>query len=188
MKVLLLALVAAFSVSQATTINNIPTLLHSEMSSSFSGADTREWKVGDTASYKLNIGGFINGTMITTVKRVDSEGLLIGQDMDLGFAGKQNCEMLVDPNTGKTKSLVCNGQNQEIGENNIEIIEVKESSVTVPAGTFQAIYVKAKNLDDNSEIEQWANPKEVPVFGMIKTVTQSQMGPVNIELTSYKKN
>ena len=187
MRSIILALVACFSVAQATTINNVPTLLLSEMTQVLS-VETRNWKVGDNASYKLNMGGFINGTMITTVKKYDSNGLLIAQDMDLGFAGKQNCEMLVDPGTGETKSLVCNGQNQEVGKNNIEVVEVKEATITVPAGTFQAIHVIAKNLDNNSEIQQWANPRDIPVFGMIKTVSQSQFGPVTIELTSFKKN
>lgn len=188
MKLFFIALTMILSAAQANSINHVPTILQSELSNIFASSEQREWKVGDSASYKLNMGGFINGSMVMTVKSYDAQGLLITQDMDLGFAGKQNCEMLIDPGTGKTKSLVCNGQNQDVGENNVEIIETKEATVTVPAGTFQAIYIKAKNNSDNSEIQQWVNPRDVPVFGLIKTIAPSQLGEVTIELTSFKRN
>jgi hypothetical protein len=50
------------------------------------------------------------------------------------------------------------------------------------------LHIIAKNTKDNSEINQWANPKLVPVSSLIKAVTPSQIGTMTVELTAFKKN
>jgi hypothetical protein len=172
--------VISFGAFAAPTVNNIAV--------AFDATAGMDWKVGDTANYNVSIGGFINGTMIVGVKSVTSSDLVITEDIDLGFAGKQNCEMTIDPTTGKNKKMTCNGQDQQGAEDgDVSVLEMKEASITVPAGTFACIYIKAHSKSQNTDIEQWANPKLIPVLGMIKTATTSQMGPVNMELTSFKK-
>ncbi|PIS10164.1 MAG: hypothetical protein COT73_10880 [Bdellovibrio sp. CG10_big_fil_rev_8_21_14_0_10_47_8] len=60
--------------------------------------------------------------------------------------------------------------------------------MTVPAGTFTCLYIRAKDSEKNQEIQQWINPKLIPVLGMAKSIVPSQMGEVVLELTSFKKN
>jgi hypothetical protein len=179
----------AFGLSaQASTINNVVSDLSVQLLSNDVSAQGFNFKVGDQASYTLNMASFIKGGMVMTVKAVADEEVVISQDMDLGFLGKQACEETINPHTGEVKKMVCNGQEQNQEAGDFEVIDTKEDTVKVPAGTFTCLYIKAKNKADNTEAEQWVNPKEVPVFGLVKMKTQSQMGPVQVELKSFKKN
>lgn len=189
MKSILLALGLTVSLSApAATINDVVVGAVQNILSDVGTSGVFDWKVGDSASYNLKM-SIINGKMVMTVKDVQPSEVTFTQDMDLGFAGKQSCEMKLDPNTGETKSIVCNGQPQDPGDaGDVEIVETSEKSVTVPAGTFTCLYIKAQQKGQNGFIEQWANPKQVPVMGMVKTVAPSQMGSVTLELTSFKKN
>lgn len=147
-----------------------------------------DWKVGDTNNYNVDIGGFIKGTMDMSVRSVGAEGMWLDQNMDLGFAGKQKIEMLIDQNTGETKKLIVNGKEQEVPKQDVEVIEVKEDKITVPAGTFDCIHARIKDKTNNQEINMWVNPQAIPLSGMLKTVQPSQFGEVNIVLKSFKKN
>lgn len=146
---------------------------------------------GDSANYKLNMGGFINGTMAMLVADVGADGVWIHQDMDLGFMGKQNIQELIDPNTGEIKKMIVNGKEQAPPEaGDIEVIDSKEDTITVPAGTYTCLYIKAKvtQQGQTSNMEQWIDLRDIPVMGLVKTTMDSQMGPVTIELTSFKRN
>jgi hypothetical protein len=146
-----------------------------------------DWKVGDSASYNIDIASFIKGKMSYTVKSIGQTEATLTQNVDI-MGQKQNCETVIDTTNGKVKSIVCDGQQQNPGEQGeIEVVDMKEDKVTVPAGTFECLYIKAIEKKENKTIEQWANPKLIPVMGMIKAIMPSQMGPVNIELTSFKK-
>lgn len=170
--------------ANASTINTVVTDVNTAVLQGLERG-TFDWKVGDSATYNLKA-GFIKGTMVMGVKAVAADSVTLTQDMDLGFMGKQACEIVLNPQTGETKSMVCNGQAQDPGQNgNVEIIESKEDTVTVPAGTFTCLYIKAKQ--DQNIVQQWINPKQVPVMGLVKTIAPSQIGDVNIELVSFKK-
>ncbi len=145
------------------------------------------WKVGDTNNYSLDM-GFLQGKMIMSVKSITAEGIWMNQDMDLGFAGKQNAEMLLDSNTGEIKKMLVNGKEQAIPKNDVEIVEVTEDRITVPAGTFDCIHARIKDKEKNEEINSWINPQEIPLSGMLKTIQPSQLGDVTISLTSFRKN
>lgn len=143
------------------------------------------WKAGDYANYNMNM-GFIKGTNNTSVREVTKNGIWMIQDMDLGFMGKQKMEALIDQNTGEIKELIVNGEKQDVPEpGNMEIISAEESSVTVPAGTFEAIYVKIKNNDDGNISQIWINPELIPLNGSAKSISPSQFGDVTMELTAY---
>lgn len=173
--------------AQAYTINNVATALN-EIVFADAPVSQLDFKVGDSANYNLKA-GFISGTMAMTVKAVEGSLVTLGQDMDLGFMGKQSCTVVVDISNGETKSMVCNGQNQNPpAAGDMEVVEMKEDTVKVPAGTFTCIYLKVLQKSSNTTVQQWANPKLVPVTGMIKTISPSQLGEVNVELTSFKKN
>lgn len=146
-----------------------------------------DWKVGDENNYTLDM-GFIKGTMSMRCREIAADGIWLDQDMDLGFAGKQKAQMLIDANTGEVKRMVVNGQDQQIPKQNVEIVEVKEANITVPAGTFDCIHARIKDKDNNQETNAWINPQLIPLSGMLKTIQPSQFGSVTVELKSYRKN
>lgn len=145
------------------------------------------WKIGDTNNYNIDM-GFIKGSMVMSVRSIEADGIWMDQNMDLGFAGKQQVQVLLDPNTGEVKKMIVNGKEQAPPKQDVEVIEVKESKVTVPAGTFDAIHARLKDKEQNQEINMWVNPQLIPLSGMLKTVQPSQLGQVTIVLKSFKKN
>ncbi|HWU44305.1 MAG TPA: hypothetical protein VN132_12730 [Bdellovibrio sp.] len=148
-----------------------------------------DWKVGDTANYDLDIGGFIKGSMVMSVASIGADGIWMDQDADLGFAGKQKIQTLLDPNTGAIKKVIANGQEQQIPKQDLQIIETKEEKITVPAGTFDSIHARAQDkAANNGEINIWLNPQIVPMGGMIKQTAPSQFGVTTLVLKSFKKN
>lgn len=189
MKKMLLALAMFASVSASAAVN-LPVLMKTITAQTMGDAAARgpfNWVVGDTASYKLNLASFINGTMTMTIKDVQATTVTIQQDLDIQIQ-KQSCTEVIDSTNGSVKSMVCNGQAQNPGDaGDITVIDSKEDTVTVPAGTFDCLYIKAHSKSQNADIEQWANPKLVPVMGMVKALMPSQIGQIDIELTSFKK-
>jgi len=149
-------------------------------------AQSLNWKVGDENNYKLNMGGFINGTMKMTVREIGADGAWLVQDVDL-MIQKQKVEALIDMNTGAMKKMIVNGKEQQPPKSDYEIVDQKEDHITVPAGEFDAIYIKVKDKAQNNQIsEQWVNPRDIPISGMLKSVSDSQLGKVTMELTSFK--
>lgn len=145
------------------------------------------WKVGDECDYKLNMGGFLNGTMKMYIRDIGADGIWMVQDVDL-MIQKQKTDILIDPNTGEIKKVLVDGKEQQLPESDPEIIEQKEAKITVPAGTYDSIYVKIKDNAQNGAIsEAWINPRDIPISGMLKTLQDSQLGKVTIELTSFIK-
>lgn len=146
-----------------------------------------DWKVGDTNNYKLNIGGFLNGTMKMYVKSIGAEGIWLAQELDLQIQ-KQNMEMLLDPNTGEIKKVLVDGKEQQLPKTDPQIVDSRQEQVTVPAGTFDSFWIKIQDkANNNEESQQWINPSQIPLSGMIKAIQNSQIGKVTIELTSFKK-
>ncbi len=146
-----------------------------------------DWKVGDRADYSVDM-GFIKGTMVMSVRSIGADGIWLIQDADLGVAGKQKAEILIDQNTGEIKKMIVNGKEQQIPENHTEVVEVKEDKITVPAGTFECIHARLRDTQKNEESNAWINPQVVPMSGMLKQVSPSQVGEVTILLKSFKKN
>lgn len=146
-----------------------------------------DWKVGDQNDYNVDM-GFLKGTMVMKVREIGADGIWVDQDIDLGFAGKQTASSLIDPNTGAVKKMIVNGKEQAIPENNFKPVEVKEATITVPAGTFECIYVKLKDEKTGKEAEAWINPEKVSIGGSLKMIQPGQLGNVTLELKSFKKN
>lgn len=146
-----------------------------------------DWKVGDQNAYNIDM-GFIKGTMIMLVRENGADGIWMDQNMDLGFAGKQNAQILLDKNTGEIKKMLVNGKEQQVPKQNVEVVEIKEDKITVPAGTFECVHARLKDKDKNEESNAWINPQQIPLSGMLKTVQPGQFGEVTVVLTSFKKN
>lgn len=189
-KALFAVLTLAFSVS-AKAAPSILDSLALVQSNVISEAHTLglDWKVGDSATFDLNIGGFIKGSMVMSVKSIGADGIWMNQDADLGFAGKQQMQILMDQNTGEIKKIIANGQEQQIPKQDIEVIDTKEEKITVPAGTFDSIHVTARDkANNNGEINVWLNPQQVPVGGTLKQTAPTQFGTMTTALKSFVKN
>lgn len=188
-KAFIAALSLAFSFNAVAAPSAVEVLTQVQMPAIMDQAQTMglDWKVGDTASYNVDM-GFIKGSMVMSVRSVAADGIWMDQNMDLGFAGKQKVETLIDPNTGEVKKMLVNGKEQSVPKQEIEIIDVKEDRITVPAGTFDCIHARLKEKGKNDEINAWINPQEIPLSGMLKQVAPSQLGQVTISLKSFKKN
>lgn len=145
------------------------------------------WHVGDAADYKVSIGGFINGTSHNFVREDAGTSFWMQQDMDLGFAGKQKIEILINKTTGAIEKMLANGQEQQIpAAGDQEIVDMHEDHVTVAAGSFDCIYAKIKSKKDGTIQEAWINPQVAPMTGLLKALADSQFGKVTQEATALK--
>ena len=142
--------------------------------------------VGDSCDYQLS-GGMFQGTMHSFVRESTADGIWVEQDFDLGMMGKQKIEALYDKQTGKVLKLLANGQEQAIPDaSKMKVVETRQESLTVPAGTFQSMYLKIHDSDKNTDTETWIT-KTVGVGGMIKTIAPSPLGNLTLELTAFVK-
>ena len=142
------------------------------------------WRVGESADYKINA-GFLPGTMKMFVREATSRGYWIEQNVDV-IIQKQKVEIHIDKNTGEVIELIVNGKPQAPQENDAEVVDNSEDTVTVPAGTFDCLYIKTRN-SKGEEAEMWANPQVVAVFGLVKMASQAQGQTVTVELTAFEK-
>jgi hypothetical protein len=187
------AMIAALGLAVTVQAKAAPTVFdvvrNTQQNSIMSQAKTMglDWKAGDQDDYVLDIGGFIKGSMVMKCREVAADGIWLDQDMDLGFAGKQQASMLIDPNTGEIKKMLVNGKEQEVPKQNVEVISVTEDKITVPAGTFECVHAVIKDKDKNEESNAWINPELIPLSGMLKTIQPSQFGEVHVELKSFNK-
>lgn len=145
-----------------------------------------DWKVNDRGNYKIDM-GFLQGTMVMHVREWVSEGPWVEQNVDM-MGQQQKVEILFDKNDGSILRLLVNGEKQEIPESNVEIEDMREANITVPAGTFDCIYVKIKDVDKNETSEAWINPEQIPISGMLQNKAPSQFGTVTLQLTEFLKN
>lgn len=152
---------------------------------SFNSSRAIDWKPGDTANYNVDM-GFIKGTMVSSVTSNDGNEIWLLQDMDLGFAGKQKVETLMDANTGEVKKVIANGQEQEIPKQDFEVVQIVDDTITVPAGTFKCLHATLLDKSSNEELNMWAST-DVPMSGLVKQIAPSQFGKVTVELTSFTK-
>lgn len=188
MKALFAAIIAlSFNAQADVSIVDVVTNINQASIMDQAEAQGLNWKVGDTNNYNIDM-GFIKGSMVMSVRSVEADGIWMDQNMDLGFAGKQTVQVLLDQNTGEVKKMIVNGKEQAPPKQDVEIIEAKEDRITVPAGTYDAIHVRLKDKEQNQEINMWVNPQAIPLSGMLKTVQPSQLGQVTIVLKSFKKN
>lgn len=182
------SILLAASLSFANAVSVVEGVIAAQQEAFVATAKTTalNWKIGEQNNYKMK-GGLINGTSSLTVREEVAEGFWMDQEMNMGFLGKQNASVLIDRNTGEVLKMIVNGQEQAPPKQEVELISMEESSVTVPAGTFDAIHIKALDKTQNQEINQWVNPSQIPINGMLKSVSPSQMGKITMELTSFKK-
>jgi hypothetical protein len=154
--------------------------------SDVSRLDVINWKVGDTMQYNVGMGGFGNvGSSTKAVTKDEGTALWMRQAMKL-MGRNEVIEALINKADGKILKLLRNGQEQQIPDDKMEIIESDYTEVTVPAGTFKVLHIVAKTKQIQ-KLEIWANPQETVMDGAVKQIMSTQFGNISMELTSFKR-
>lgn len=174
------------SAGQGDSFQAVQKIVLSNIQQSQIGMLELNWKVGEQADYSIDM-GFFSGTLVMKVDSETSQGFWMSQNINLGPMGRQRAEMLLDKVTGEILEYKVDGRRQDPPEaGNMEMVENREDRVTVPAGTFKCMYVKMRDTSNNQEMQAWINPGAVPIVGMLKQVSPSQLGEVTVELTGFR--
>ncbi len=183
------------AVSHAEGVAKIDTFAIEKMAAAVVAKATKtqnviNWLVGDyqNVEVKFLLGGGA-GHKEATKEEADKNAVWFVNEMTL-MGQKQKTEALIDRSNGKTIKLIVNGKEEDVskeGDGEIEIIEQSETEVTVPAGKFDCLYIKAKvkAQGQDQEIEVWINPVDVNLDGMLKVVIQSMFGPITMQLKDF---
>lgn len=144
------------------------------------------WQVGDLVEFDMKI-SVLPGTMLMFISSIEGSTAILNQELSIATV-KQSCDMHFNLNTGELLKMVCAGQEQKPGPpGESEIIEMKEAQVTVPAGTFQTVYIKAVTGEKKQVVEQWINRSEIPILGIVQSLTPSAIGTMTMKLKAFKK-
>ena len=140
------------------------------------------WKVGEFGDYNLTA---MIGNIGTMHKYVASEqGNAIWVKQEITGMMQQTMEILMDRADGHIIEARQNGKKIDMPDDKPEIIDQDSTTVTVPAGTFQAIHVTFKTKQVKKG-EVWANPRDITMEGTAKMVLDTGMLPITMELTKF---
>ncbi len=155
-----------------------------------SAANLINWKVGDYQDLQIEfVFGGGDGSKVATKEDKERNAIWLETNMTI-MGQKQKTEALFDRATAEVLELIVNGQKQdpkEGGDGEVEIIEQSETKVTVPAGTFECIYIKAKTKSQGQEmiVQLWANPIDVTLDGVLKLSAETAFGDLVISLKKF---
>lgn len=141
------------------------------------------WRIGDFQDLNLTMQSFPLGTMHKEAVSEEGNAVWLKQSMGGGMIGNQVVEILLDRATGKVLKMKQNGQEQAPPNEQIEIIDQETATVTVPAGTFETIHIRARS--SQGDIELWANPQAIPLDGTAKMTMKANGMPISMELTKF---
>ena len=153
-------------------------------------SDMIDWKVGEWQSYNME-SPFGNGEARKEVTGEEGEGVwmtttmaIMGQNIDQ--------KVLIRRTDGKILKIIVNGEEQPAPnpeDTEIEILEQREESITVPAGTFDCLYIKVKMIDkaqgQESVTELWMAPKDVNMDGNVKMIAETGFMTITLALKSF---
>lgn len=185
----IIALVFCANVGASTNINQINVIDALSIQQALLPSFTTRilyWEVGQKMSHKISVMG-MEGTMDTEVKKETEVGYWLNQDISI--AGQvQKVQLLISKEDATIIEMIVNGQKQTPPETpEVEILEQKTANITVPAGTFDCLYAKTKDVASGNIGEIWINPKLIPINGMLKMITKQQGFDIIAELVSFKK-
>ncbi|NCN26674.1 DUF3108 domain-containing protein [bacterium] len=152
------------------------------------------WGVGEYHAIDIELEGMGNigtGEKSVTKDVPAQEAFWYVNDMNV-MGQAQKSEALMRRSDGKVLKLIVNGEEQDPdqGGGEVEIIEQYQTTVTVPAGTFDCFYIKAKITDDSGKeqiAELWVNPADVNLDGMLKIRMETQFGGLLMILREFGK-
>ena len=140
------------------------------------------WKVGEYQEYSMDA---VFGNIGTMKKLAASEqGNAIWIKSDVSGMAKQSAEALIDRATGQIIEYRQDGKKTEVPNDKLEIISQDTTSVTVPAGTFEAIHIVAKS-EKIKKLEVWANPRDITLDGSAQMMIDAGMLPITLKLTKF---
>jgi hypothetical protein len=148
-------------------------------------ANVINWKIGDSQDLNISLQSFPMGTMHKEAVSEEGNAIWLKQSMSGGMIGNQVVEVLLDRATGKVLKMKQNGQDKPVPDEKIEIIDQETATVTVPAGTFETIHIRARS--SQGDIELWANPQAISLDGTAKMLVKAQGMPVSLELTKFSR-
>jgi len=146
-------------------------------------ANVINWKLGEYQDLKLTMQGMPLGNMNKIAASEEGNAVWLKQSMSGGMIGNQVVEVLLDRATGKVLKMRQNGREQAPPNEQIEIIDQETATITVPAGTFETIHIRAKS--SQGPLELWANPQAITLDGTAKMTIQAQGMPVVMELVKF---
>jgi hypothetical protein len=150
------------------------------------------WQIGDFHNTEVEL-GFLGkvgtGRKEVVKEETDQNAIWYKNTVDL-MGQKQVVETLIRRSDAAELRRIVNGKEEKVGDKDnskVEIIEQSETEVTVPAGKFDCLYIKAKVTAEGKtqEIQAWVNPIDVNLDGMLKVIIQSQLGPVTMTLKEF---
>jgi hypothetical protein len=143
------------------------------------------WKVGDTNTYYLQY-GLAGLDLIESVNKINQEGLWVQQVAYHAGQKVQVVDILYDQNNGSIKKILLDGKQQSVSDyNNNEVIEHKQDTVTVPAGTFDCHYMLLKNKKSGKLSKVWLNPEISSIGGLLRLQDSST---AKLSLKSFIRN
>lgn len=155
-------------------------------------ANRINWQVGDFHDFGISLasmGELGQGHKEVTKEDTAQNAIWLVQTLDV-MGQAQKVEALISRVDGHEIKRIVNGKEEQVGKDDtqIDIIEQSESTVTVPAGTFDCMYIKAKITQkgqEPQEVELYINPTDVNLDGTLKMIMQSQYGAVTLELKKF---
>lgn len=141
------------------------------------------WKVGEYQEYAISSMLGNMGTMTKKVASEENNAIWIVSQVDAMGQG-QKVEVLMDRATGKVLKYRENGQEKQMPEDSIEVIDQEATTITVPAGTFEVIHITAKS-QQAKKIEVWANPRDITMDGAAQMYIEAGFLPMTLKLTKF---
>ncbi len=138
------------------------------------------WKVGEYQEYALSP---LPGSVKKNVASEEGNAIWIMNDVN-AMGQSQKSEILLDRATGKVLKYKENGQEKQLPDDKIEVIDQESTTITVPAGTFEVIHITAKS-EKAKKIEIWANPRDITMDGGAQMYIEAGFLPMTLKLTKF---
>jgi hypothetical protein len=165
------------SLAEQVAVNHVQLLAQN-----ISKLDLINWKVGDKASYNVEVMGQALGTMDEYVDRYDGNNLWMVEKMNL-MGQAQEVDTEIDRTNGNIIKMTVNGQDQQVPNDPPQITNQEVVDVTVPAGTFHCAHLTF-NTSQVQGAQVWMNPQAIVMAGDAKEDMPTQGIEVVLELTS----
>jgi len=144
------------------------------------------WEVGQENEHNISLMG-MTGTMHSVVTQETDVGYWLTQDVSVGGMD-QKMEIHFNKDDASIIEMKVNGKKQDPpAAPNVEVEEMKDDKVTVPAGAFDCMFVQIRNVDNDERTKLWVNQQLIPIDGMLKMETKTQGMDVSVELVRFKK-
>jgi hypothetical protein len=146
-------------------------------------ANVINWKVGEFQDMNISLQGMAMGTIHKEATSEEGNALWLKETMAGAMIGNHVVEVLLDRADGHVLKMKQDGQEKPVPTDKLEIIDQETATVTVPAGTFETIHIRAKS--EQGPLEVWANPQAITLDGTAKMTMTAQGMPIGMELTKF---